>query len=417
DDQWGAGIGSGGKTADPAKQAEYNEVLRRQWTEVLTNYGEISELWFDGSCVVDLSDVLKKHAPNAMVFQGPHATLRWPGNEAGVCPDPAWQTVRRADAASGVATGTLSDPDGETWLPMEMDTTLLDHKWFWAPNTDHMLKSVDKLMDIYCQSVGRGGVLLLNATPDTTGLIPESHMQRYREFGKAILALYAGKVGETAGTGTELVLKLDRPAEVTHVVIRENIEKGHVVRAFAVEGLSDGKWRRLARAQSLGYKRIERFAPATVEALRLRVTEAVDTPEILQFAAYGGGDVSTAGAGKEADWTPVPGFQDFSPPDQWQGVEADLTSVIPRPGEYRLEIVRTSGDGELETEAAMLLIAGVEAPRLVTPGSAPNTWLVRRTDQVTDDEKGKTVLRLRLRRVGGEWTGKIRIRPGTDSGS
>ncbi|HOC74379.1 MAG TPA: hypothetical protein PKL54_16315, partial [Candidatus Hydrogenedentes bacterium] len=64
-----------------------------------------------------------------------------------------------------------------------------------------------------------------------------------------------------------------------------------------------------------------------------------------------------------------------------------------------------------------LLIAGVEAPRLVTPGSAPNTWLVRRTDQVTDDEKGKTVLRLRLRRVGGEWTGKIRIRPGTDSGS
>lgn len=418
DDQWGAGIGSGGKTADPARQAEYNEVLRRQWTEVLTNYGEISELWFDGSCVVDLSDVLKTHAPNAMVFQGPHATLRWPGNEAGVCPDPAWQTVHRADAASGVATGTLSDPDGETWLPMEMDTTLLDHKWFWAPDTDSMLKSVDKLMDIYCQSVGRGGVLLLNATPDTTGRIPESHMERYREFGTAIQALYAGKVGETAGNGTELVLRLDRPAEITHVVIRENIEKGHVVRAFTVEGLSDGKWRRLARAQSLGYKRIERFAPARVEALRLRVTEAVDTPEILQFAAYGGGDASdTPGASPETDWTAVPGFQNLSPTDQWQTVEADLTSVIPRPGEYRLEIVRTSGEGKLETDEATLLVAGVEAPRLVTPGSAPNAWILRRTDQVTDDEKGKTVFRLRLRRTGGEWKGEMRIRSGMDSGS
>ena len=95
DDQWGAGIGSGGKTANPAKQEEYNKVLRQQWTEVLSNYGEVSELWFDGSCVIELGDIIQKYAPKAMIFQGPYATLRWPGNEKGIAPEPAWMTVKR----------------------------------------------------------------------------------------------------------------------------------------------------------------------------------------------------------------------------------------------------------------------------------------------------------------------------------
>jgi len=286
DDQWGAPIGSGGKTSDPAKQEAYNQVLRRQWTEVLSRYGEISELWFDGSCVIELGDIIKQYAPKAMVFQGPYATLRWPGNEQGIAPEPAWQTVRRADAESGVSTGANSDPDGEVWLPMEMDTPLLDHKWFWGPNTDYMIKPLDKLMDIYSKSVGRGCVLLLNATPDTTGLIPESHMQRYREFGEAVRGLYANKKGATAGAGTAFELRFEPPAAITQVVIKEDIRQGHTVRRFQVEGLVEGKWVPLAQGASIGYKRIERFARTTVEALRLRVTESAGAPNILEFAAY-----------------------------------------------------------------------------------------------------------------------------------
>ena len=161
-----------------------------------------------------------------MVFQGPHATLRWPGNERGIAPYPTWQTVKNADAVSGVSTGANSDPDGDAWLPMEMDTTLLDHKWFWGPDTDHMLKSVEHLMDIYYKSVGRGCVLLLNATPDTTGRIPESHVARYREFVEAIRALYANKKGETAGKGGVLELQFKEPAKVDHIVIRKTSGMG-----------------------------------------------------------------------------------------------------------------------------------------------------------------------------------------------
>ena len=286
DDQWGAGIGSGGRTKDPAKQEAYAKVLRQQWIEVLTRYGDISELWFDGSCVIDLSDIIKKHAPKAMVFQGPHATLRWPGNEKGIAPHPTWQTVRKADALSGVSTGLHSDPDGDVWLPMEMDTTLLDHKWFWAPDTDRMLKSTTTLLDIYYTSVGRGCVLLLNATPDTTGRIPASHINRYEEFGKAISRIYENKKGEVSGTGRTLEIRFDRPAPVNHIILGEDIRRGQIVRAYEVDGLINNEWTKLLEGFSIGYKKIDAINTVTVEGLRLRVTKDVGEPVIRSLAAY-----------------------------------------------------------------------------------------------------------------------------------
>lgn len=83
DRTWGATIGSGGRTKDPAKQEAYTEVFRTQLTEVLANYGEMLEVWFDGSCIIDVSDIMEKYASNSVVFQGPHASLRWPGTESG----------------------------------------------------------------------------------------------------------------------------------------------------------------------------------------------------------------------------------------------------------------------------------------------------------------------------------------------
>ncbi|MFH1740051.1 MAG: alpha-L-fucosidase [bacterium] len=286
DAQWGAGLGSGGRTEDPAKQEAYNKVLRQQWTEVLTRYSEISEIWFDGSCVIEVGDIIKKYAPKAMVFQGPYATLRWPGNEKGIAPYPTWQTVKKENAISGVSTGEHSDPDGDTWLPMEMDTTLLDHKWFWAPNTDHMMKSLHQLMEIYYASVGRGGVLLLNSTPDTTGLIPESHIQRYKEFGEAIRKIYANKKGEVSETGHTHELRFDQPTVVNHIITMEDIRYGQIVRDYEIDGLADGKWNKLVDGVSIGYKRIDVIDPVRVSGLRLRVTEAVDKPVIRSFAAY-----------------------------------------------------------------------------------------------------------------------------------
>jgi len=287
DDQWGAGSGSGGRTSDPAKQEAYNKVFRQQLTEVLSRYGEVAEVWFDGSCVIEVGDILKRHAPRAMVFQGPHTTLRWVGNEAGYAPYPAWQTVKQADAATGIATAAHSDPDGDVWLPMECDTTLLDHKWFWGQNTDHMLKSLDQLMDNYYRSVGRGCVLLLNSTPDTSGLIPAAHVQRYKEFGDEITRRFGKSLGEAHGQGEIVELDLGQPQAINHVITMEDIREGQRVRAYRLEGFTAGNWQVLvSNGSSVGHKRIDVFPRTVVSQIRIVVTKSVGQPVICRLAAF-----------------------------------------------------------------------------------------------------------------------------------
>ena len=152
DDQWGAGIGSGGITSDPSKQAEYNRVFRQQLTEVLTKYGPIHEVWFDGNCQIPVGDILDKYASDAVIFQGEKANIRWVGNEDGVAPDPNWYTVKKSDLNTGVSTALHSDVNGDCYAPIEVDVPILNnkgHKWFWAPGTDHLLMTVEQLMKLY----------------------------------------------------------------------------------------------------------------------------------------------------------------------------------------------------------------------------------------------------------------------------
>ena len=179
DETWGAAIGSGGRTRDPSKQEAYDAVFRQQLREVLTRYGTITEVWFDGSCVIDVGDILLEHTTQAVIFQGPQATVRWAGTETGRLPYPAWNSLPSKDLQTGVATAAQGDPEGDAWAPLEADTTLYDHNWFWAEANENKRKSLDELMDIYYKSVGRGGVLLLNSTPNTNGLIPEGDLKLY----------------------------------------------------------------------------------------------------------------------------------------------------------------------------------------------------------------------------------------------
>ena len=289
DDNWGAGIGSGGKTEDPSRQEEYAKVYRKQMTEVLTKYGPVQEVWFDGSCVIDVNDILTEHAADAVILQGPMANLRWVGNEDGIAPYPNWYTVSKADLSTGVSTALHSDPNGDSYAPVEMDVPLLKvngHKWFWAPGTDPMLPGTDQLMDLYYRSVGRGGVLLLNATPDTSGLIPESHVKVYSEFGKEISRRFGQPVKSIRGSGKETVLSFNRPALIDHIIIQEDISFGQRIRRYLVEGLIDGKWKPVGEGSSVGQKRIMAFEPVRVTALRLTVEESAGNPVIIDFSAY-----------------------------------------------------------------------------------------------------------------------------------
>ena len=280
-------VNDGGRAVDPAKQDEYDRFYRRQLTEVLSRYGRMSEVWFDGGCRIEVGDILKKHAPDAMVLQSPQTTLRWVGNEAGHCPYPAWNTVHsdRPPKKHGVYTAVDGDPAGDRWMPLECDARIRKG-WMYRADNEHTLKTVDALLDMYYNSVGRGAVLLLNHTPDTTGRIPEADARRAAEFGAEVRRRFGKSLAETSHEGRTVLLDLDKPTFVDHAVTMEDIIHGERIRRYTIEGFVDGHWKTLGRGTAVGHKRIDRFPLVKVSKLRFRAEESVGVPKLRKFAVY-----------------------------------------------------------------------------------------------------------------------------------
>ena len=358
DDTWGAYIGGGGRTKDPAKQEAYNQVLRSQWEEVLSRYGrQIHEIWFDGSVIVPLEDIVQQYAPHAIVFQGPFASIRWVGNEEGIAPYPAWNSVPAKDAATGTATAQHGHPDGDVWMPLEVDVPLKNHNWFWSPTNHANLRSVDELLEIYYKSVGRGAVLLLNAAPDTTGLIPEEDMQVYRAFGRALQKRFSNPVFSAAGKGAVLEVQLASATPIDHIVIQEAIEFGERIREYQIEGLTDRGWQTLASGSSVGNKRIHSFDQVRVKALRLTSTKYAALPIIEKWEAF------------FANTPPIAATDAAKPHKRIGNLEVqpggsftiDLTAHIQQAGQYAISWV-SAADEAITLQSCELFLEGVKTP-------------------------------------------------------
>ncbi len=401
------GIRVAGRGTDEAAQQKYNAVYRQQLTEVLSRYGEISEVWFDGSLVVDVGDILKRHAPKAMVFQSKYATVRWVGNESGFAPDPNWNAVSEAAARSGVSTAKDGDPDGTAWLPSEVDTRLRAG-WFWSPTNENTLKSLDELMAIYYRSVGHGAVLLMNQTPDRTGLIPEPDVRRTAEFGAEIRKRFADPLAESHGSGRTIELDLKRPRRIDHIVAMEDLAQGQRVREYRVEGLAGGEWKELVRGTSVGQKKIDVVRPVEVAKVRWTALQAADTPAIRRLALY---DVGGQG-GVRAAAASTPAYRTIK---QWStaGVTAegltwdiDLAPYCQEAGQYEIELFTTGGSGGVAVQSTALVMAGVPAPEFVT--RVPNRGNVYHLNLPSIDPDMK--LRLVISRRGGDAYGQVVLR-------
>jgi alpha-L-fucosidase len=287
DDTFGAG--GGGKCATPEKQAAYNRIYRQQLTELLTRYGDLVEIWFDGSIVVPVCDIVRAHAPHAAIFQGPCASIRWVGNEDGFAPYPCWNTLPARAAATGEATAKDSDPDGDAWLPNEVDVSIRRPNWFWSTTNERNLLGLDQLLEIYYRSVGRGAQLLLNMPPDRTGHIPAADAARAKELGDEVRRRFGRPLAERSRAGRDVVLELPSPALVDHVVMEEDLAGGERVREYRLEGLAGGQWIPLGSGTAVGHKRIQPVPPLRLEALRLDVTRSVAPPRVRRLAAFATG--------------------------------------------------------------------------------------------------------------------------------
>lgn len=283
-----AKIANGGK-AGP-RQAEANAYYREQLTELLTHYGPLFEVWFDGGLAAPVNDLFDQYAPDAITFLGRRkGSTRWVGSEYGTTAYPCWSTVNGKD--SDLPAKGAGVPDGNRWAPAECDVSILFPKWFWTPGCDARVLSLDRLMDIYYQSVGRSSILLLNITPDDHGAVPEAQMKRLAEFGQEIRTRFGSPLKVTSAVMTEttgnVLLPLGDNMTVDHVRLREDIRGGERVRQFTLEARTGpNTWNTLFAGSHIGSRQIVPFPPVKTTELRLQIVQSAGPPAIAEFAAF-----------------------------------------------------------------------------------------------------------------------------------
>ena len=292
--------------------ARYNDLYCEQLTELLTQYGPLAEVWFDGANgegpngkkqVYDWPRVwalVRRLQPDAVIFSDAGPDVRWCGNERGSAGDPNWSTVNPASVqypgASGPGvTSALQhgDPNGTVWRPAEADTSIRPG-WFYHPAEDGKVRTADELVDLYLGSVGRNAKLLLNVPPTRDGVLHDVDVARLTEFQQRLHAMFgmdlaAGKPASWHGAGNTGTAEIDlgRRVRIGLVRLSEDIAAGQVVARYSVLGSDEGPWHPLSRGTTIGYARIDRFQPATVRRIRVVVEDAVAPPRPLGVRVMG----------------------------------------------------------------------------------------------------------------------------------
>lgn len=325
----------------------YNEFFIEQLTELLTNYGEVHEVWFDGANgegpngkkqVYDWDafyKTIQRLQPKAvMAIMGDD--VRWVGNERGLGRETEWSATvlapgiyARSEASNkrlGVYSQAkdlgsremLKNATELFWYPSEVDVSIRPG-WFWHESENGKVKSLKHLADIYFQSVGYNSVLLLNIPPDRRGHIHEADVARLKEFAAYRQQAFADnrvKKGHKmwdAASGDQRVYKLKSSSKINVVLLQEDIASGQRVESFRVEGRVGGQWQLLGEGTTVGYKRMLRFPEVEAEALRITIGSSRLEAHISNVAAYYAPDVEEQQASSQ--WNDLPR-------DSWKKVSA-----------------------------------------------------------------------------------------------
>jgi alpha-L-fucosidase len=303
----------------------YNRYYLDQLAELLTSYGEISEIWMDGAKGEEAKDMeydfdafrafIRKHQPDALIFSDAGPDLRWIGNEKGIAGETCWSTINGDDITIGAAdTAYLNagDPQGNRWLVPECDVSTRPG-WFYHAAEDDRVKTPQELVDLYYKSVGRNGTLLLNIPPDRRGLFHENDVASLREFRSIIDETFAedrarGKSADAdsqflnhdkfsasnlldgdpdtywaaAEGATQATVEIDLGTTISfdRVMLQEPIRFGQRVSSFSVEAKQDGGWKRITTATTIGHKRLLRVDSTQANAIRVTIN-ATEAPVAL----------------------------------------------------------------------------------------------------------------------------------------
>lgn len=331
---------------------EYVAYYRNQLRELLTGYGELFTVWFDGANGGDgyyggarekrridprtyyqwptTWALVRQLQPMACMFSDVGPDVRWVGNERGIAGDPCWATLNPGGDAPGATRANLNagERPGTHWMPAECDVSIRPG-WFYHASEDARVKSPAQLLDIYYKSVGRGACLNLNLPPDRRGRIHDADLASLREFRRILDATFATNLARHARvtasnvrgkarkygprqvlddnrttywatdddvTVAELVLDLGRPNLFNVVELREPLPLGQRIEAFALDVWDQGAWREIARGTSIGHRRLVRGPAVTTDQVRLRIVRAAACPALAELGLYREPDATAAAA-------------------------------------------------------------------------------------------------------------------------
>ncbi len=292
----------------------YNNLYCEQLTELLTRYGPVAEVWFDGANgegpngkkqVYDWPrfwGLVRRLQPGAVIFSDAGPDVRWCGNERGVAGDPNWSMVDPAVVSFPGESGPRvtpelqhGEPDGTVWRPAEADVSIRPG-WFYHAAENDRVRTVESLMDLYFSSVGRNSKLLLNVPPTREGLLHDTDVSRLMGFRRAREAEFArdlaagarAKWTATRWGSAQLDFTLERPGVVAVARLEEPIRAGQAVARYTLYGSDGGDWQVLSRGTTIGYARLDRLPPRRVGRVRLVVEAAVAPPRQVAIGLYGG---------------------------------------------------------------------------------------------------------------------------------
>jgi alpha-L-fucosidase len=309
--------------------AQYNQIFANMLTEVLTHYGPIFEVWFDGANgegpngkkqVYDWTlfhSVVRKYQPDAVMFSDAGPDIRWVGNESGEASPTSWSMIpgnRYVPGTPLFAELGEGREDGDQWVAPECDVSIRPG-WFYHPSEESQNKTPDQLLDLFEKSVGRNSLLLLNVPPDRRGHLTDGELTALRGFHNLRESVYGQDLAKpgTLYASSELsadhrperlrhrgfwapalddksptlTCHLPRPTRINRVLLAEPIVHGQRVRQFEISvRLESGTWTSVATGTTIGHQRILPFDPVTATDFRVTINSSRSLPLISQFAAH-----------------------------------------------------------------------------------------------------------------------------------
>ena len=311
----------------------YNQFFINQLTELLTNYGQVHEVWFDGACaegpngrrqvydwtaILETIHTLQPEAVTAIMGDD----VRWVGNEGGRGRETEWSATaytplsleRGPEQNRALGLVEMSRDLGSReliakaqevfWYPSEVDVSIRPG-WFYHPYQDSQVRTLENLVDIYYTSVGRNSVLLLNIPPDTRGLIHEIDAQRLKDLRRYLdetfdenLLVRRHRLWK-AEEGDAREFKVKDGAVFNTLLIREDITKGQRVESFTLEALAEGHWMKIAEGTTIGYNRLLKFPAMTAEKIRITISSTRKTARISQVGLFHAPEVKDNAYGED----------------------------------------------------------------------------------------------------------------------